>query len=83
MERERGVGSGKVLEQGFELKTPIAHKAVCWRAAHAAIGDDRNFKVLIKCYLSTDQRTGQQILAVHLPSSAGTKIRFSLVTSYE
>ncbi len=58
MERERGVGSGKVLEPGFELKTPVAHSAVCWRVAHIAIGEDKNLKVLIKCYLTTDQQTG-------------------------
>ncbi len=35
------MGSGKFLEPGFELKTPVAHIAVCWRAAHPAISDDK------------------------------------------
>ncbi len=37
----REMGSGKFLEPGFELKTPVAHIAVCWRAAHPAISDDK------------------------------------------
>ncbi len=44
---KRGVRSGKVLEPGFELKMPVGHRVVCWRAAHAAISDDKNLKVLI------------------------------------
>ncbi len=36
--------SGKVLEPGFEFKTPVAYSALCWRTAHAAIGDDKTFK---------------------------------------
>ncbi len=82
VERERGAGLGKVLKPGFELKTAIAHSTVA-HTAHPAIGNDKNLKVLIKCYLSTDQRTGQQISSVHLASSAGTKIRFNSVTFYK
>ncbi len=60
--------SGKGPRAGIQNQD--ACSAVCWRAAHAAIGDDKNLKVLIKCYLSTDQQRGQQILAVRLASSA-------------
>ncbi len=32
-DRERGIGSGKVLELGFKLETPVAQQhymSVCW-----------------------------------------------------
>ncbi len=68
--KREGGGIGKGPRAGIRTQDACSAQRCMLARCPAAIGDNKNLKVLIKCYLSTDQRMGQTILAVRLASSA-------------